>query len=527
MTPLDQRTDLPANLGLTLDASRGREALAVIEVQASGSLLRRWSYGEFDELVNALARGLVARGLRRGDRVGVMAANSVHALAVMLATMRAGLVSVPVNPRAGAETLAYMAEDSALRLVLADEEFLPVAKALPGAVAGTLPVLPLQGDDFTALADPGPFTAVLPGQDEVALVLYTSGSTGRPKGVLLSHRSQVLIAAGYATDFMRQCLDSGPSIVAAPLFHMNATVNTTHVFMLQGAFVLMPRFDVQGFIRAVSEPRVSVLSGVPTMTAMMAQQRQALAQADFRNVKLVVIGSAPLSATVLSQVQALFPAAAVINSYGTTETGAGYFGAHPAGVARPFMSVGHAQPHARLRLVDGEGQEVTGPDAQGVLEIHCATRMNGYQNRPELTAEKLRDGWIHTGDIMRRDTDGWYYFVGRADDMFVCSGENVYPGQVERLLERHPDVLEVCVLPLADERRGHIPVAFVVPKPGTTPTEKQLQEHVLALAAPHLHPRRVWFLEQMPLAGTNKIDRRALAERAAGLAAAVPGGGGG
>lgn len=108
MTPLDQRTDLPANLGLTLDASRGREALAVIEVQANGSLLRRWSYGEFDELVNALARGLVARGLRRGDRVGVMAANSVHALAVMLATMRAGLVSVPVNPRAGAETLSLI-----------------------------------------------------------------------------------------------------------------------------------------------------------------------------------------------------------------------------------------------------------------------------------------------------------------------------------------------------------------------------------------------------------------------------------
>ena len=524
MTPLDQRTDLPANLGMTLDASRGREALAVIEVQADGTLQRLWKYGELDDLVNALARGLLARGLARGDRVGVMAANSVHALAVMLATMRAGLVSVPVNPRAGAETLAYMAEDSALRLVLTDEESLPVANALPGVVAGTLPLLPLQGEALSTLADPGPLTAVLPGQDEVAMVLYTSGSTGRPKGVLLSHRSQVLIAAGYATDYMAQCLASGPCIVAAPLFHMNATVNATLVFMLHGAFVLMPRFDTRGFIRAVSEHRVSVLSGVPTMTAMMAQQRDALAQADFGNVKLVTIGSAPLSATVLSQVGQMFPAAAVINSYGTTETGAGYFGAHPQGQVRPFMSVGHAQPHARLRLVDGDGQEVEGPDAQGVLEIHCATRMNGYQNRPELTAEKLNDGWIHTGDIMRRDADGWYYFVGRADDMFVCSGENIYPGQVERLLERHPQVLEVCVLPLADERRGHIPVAFVVPRPGTHPTEKELQEHVLALAAPLLHPRRVWFIEQMPLAGTNKIDRKSLAARASELAGQSLGG---
>jgi long-chain acyl-CoA synthetase len=519
MTPLDQRTDLPVNLGMTLDATRGRETLAVIEVHADGTLRKRWTYGELDDLINALARGLLARGLVRGERVGVMAANSVHALALMLGTLRAGLVSVPVNPRAGAETLAYMAEDSTLRLVMADVDLMPLAQALPGAASGMLPVLPLQGDGFAALADPGLFDAVVPSADEVALVLYTSGSTGRPKGVLLSHRSQVLIAAGYATDFMRQCLDSGPCIVAAPLFHMNATVNTTHVFMLHGAFVLMPRFDAAGFIRAVTEHRVSVLSGVPTMTAMVAQQRAALAQADLGNVKLVVIGSAPLSATVLSQVQALFPAAAVINSYGTTETGAGYFGAHPAGVARPFMSVGHAQPHARLRLVDGDGVEVTGAEATGVLEVHCATRMNGYQNRPELSAEKMRDGWMHTGDIMRRDADGWYYFVGRADDMFVCSGENVYPGQVERLLERHPDVLEVCVLPLADERRGHIPVAFVVPRPGTAPTEKALQDHVLALAAPHLHPRRVWFLGQMPLAGTNKIDRRALATRACELAA--------
>ena len=527
MTPLDQRTDLPVNLGMTLDATRGREALAVIEVHADGTLRKRWTYGELDDLINALARGLLARGLVRGDRVGVMAANSVHALALMLGTLRAGLVSVPVNPRAGAETLAYMAEDSSLRLVLADADLMPLAQALPGAASGTLPLLPLQGDGFAALTDPGPFDAVVPSADEVALVLYTSGSTGRPKGVLLSHRSQVLIAAGYATDFMRQCLDSGPCIVAAPLFHMNATASTTYVLMLHGAFVLMPRFDTRGFIRAVSEHRVSVLSGVPTMTAMMAQQREMLAGADFGNVKLVVIGSAPLSATVLEQVKSLFPQAAVINSYGTTETGAGYFGAHPAGVARPFMSVGHAQPHARLRLVDGDGVEVTGAEATGVLEVHCATRMNGYQNRPDVTAERLRDGWIHTGDIMSRDANGWYYFIGRDDEMFVCSGENVYPGQVERLLERHPDVLEVSVVPLADELRGQMPVAFVVPRPCATPSEQALKDHVLALAAPHMYPRRVWFIDQMPLAGTNKIDRRALAERAAGLAAAVPGGGGG
>ena len=140
--------------------------------------------------------------------------------------------------------------------------------------------------------------------------------------------------------------------------------------------------------------------------------------------------------------------------------------------------------------------------------------MTAYVNQPALTAERIRDGWINTGDIMRRDADGWYYFVGRDDDMFVCAGENIYPGAVERVLERHPDVLEVCVLPLADPLRGHVPVAFVVARPGSSPTETAIKDYVLAHAAPFMHPRHVWFIDRMPLAGTNKIDRRALAERA-------------
>jgi acyl-CoA synthetase (AMP-forming)/AMP-acid ligase II len=322
----------------------------------------------------------------------------------------------------------------------------------------------------------------------------------------------VLIARGYCTPAMDACLAAGPNIVAAPLFHMNATVNVTMTLLLGGAFVLMARFDPVLYIQAVHRHRVSVISGVPTMAAMMALETDALHGADLSCVQLVVIGSAPLSQTVLAQVQRLLPGAAVINSYGTTETGAGYFGAHPEGLARPPMSVGYPQAHGELRLV-GEGA----PE-RGVLQVKCATRMTGYLNRPELTAQKLIDGWIDTGDIMSRDAQGWYYFIGRADDMFVCSGENIYPGQVERLLEQHPDVLEVCVVPLDDELRGKVPVAFVVPRPGTQPTAQALKDHVIAHAAPHLYPRRVWFIGRMPLAGTNKIDRQGLTARALTLA---------
>lgn len=494
----------PANLGCPFAPQAPPERVAVIDL-SDPRAERVWTYGELQARCDAVARGLLRDGLGRGDRVGLMAANSADALAVLLGAMRAGCVAVPVNPRAGADTLAFMAQDSAMRRVFVDAANQAAVPPGPAAVV-------LGSAAFEAGLDPGPFEPVEPPESEVGLILYTSGSTGRPKGVLLTHASQLLIARGYCTAAMDECLAAGPNIVAAPLFHMNATVNVTMTLLLGAAFVLMARFDPVRFIEAIHRHRVSVISGVPTMAAMMALETDALRRADLSSVRLAVIGSAPLSDTVLAQVQRLLPQAAVINSYGTTETGAGYFGAHPQGLPRPPMSVGHPQPHARLRLV-GAGA----PD-QGVLQVHCATRMSGYLNRPELTAEKLRDGWIDTGDIMRRDADGWYYFIGRADDMFVCGGENVYPGQVERLLEQHPDVLEVCVVPQADDVRGHIPVAFVVPRPGAEPTVQGLKDFVLQRAAPHLHPRRVWFIDRMPLAGTNKIDRQALKERAAEMA---------
>lgn len=492
-------TDFPDNLGKILDAGPAPEATAVIDL--SGSSPARWTYGALDALCDSIAAGLLDAGVRRGDRVGLMAANSVAALAVLLGAMRAGAVAVPVNPRAGGETLAYMCSDAAMRLVFADEGFLD-------RVPVGLRVVTLGSAEFGAFTRPRTFETVTPEPGETAMILYTSGSTGTPKGVMLSHESQVLIARGYVTPAMDAAYAAGPAIVAAPLFHMNATAFSSITFLMRGAMVLMPRFEARAFIDAISRHRVSALSGVPTMAALIAQEHEALAAADLSSVKAVTIGSAPLSDSVLAQVQKLFPGAGVVNSYGTTETGAGYLGPHPEGKPRPPMSVGYPQAHARLRLVGERAPN------EGVLEVHCATRMSGYLNRPELTAAKLRDGWIDTGDIMRRDADGWFYFVGRADDMFVCSGENVYPGAVERVLERHPDVLEVCVLPLSDPVRGDVPVAFVVPRTGSAITEQQLKDHVIAHAAPFMHPRKVWFIDRMPLAGTNKIDRHALKSEA-------------
>jgi acyl-CoA synthetase (AMP-forming)/AMP-acid ligase II len=225
-------------------------------------------------------------------------------------------------------------------------------------------------------------------------------------------------------------------------------------------------------------------------------------------VSVAVTGSAPSTAEFFADMHRLFPKAETANSWGTTESGPIAFGPHPNGIAKPLGALGHPRKDIELRLVGGDAN-------QGVLHIRTPALMAGYLNREADTAKRLIDGWYDTGDVMRRDENGFFFFVGRADDMFQCGGENVYPGEVEKLLSQHPDVAQVCVVPVADPIKYQLPVAFVVPRPGARPSEDALRRFSLDHGPAYAHPRAVWLVDELPLAGTNKIDRRALVERAA------------
>jgi len=170
------------------------------------------------------------------------------------------------------------------------------------------------------------------------------------------------------------------------------------------------------------------------------------------------------------------------------------------------MSVGYPHPKVELRLVEGDDRDAD----QGVLEMKCPALMNGYHNRPDVSPPFTADGFYITGDVFRRDADGFHYFIGRSDDMFVSGGENIYPADVERMLERHPDVAQAAVVPIDDEIKGQKPVAFVVLKPGRSPSEDDIKRFALANAPAYAHPRFVWFADELPLASSNKIDRTLL-----------------
>ncbi len=489
------------NQGDALSRDVLASALALIDEGGNGSE-RRYSYADLMRLTGAVARGLLKRGLQRGDRVAILSANRAEFLITFLGTMQAGLVSVPVNWKLPAETVAYILSDCDAKLAIGDDARLKLAP-------DSLPKISFD-KDFAALLEDGlqggPFTPLVMKPEEPAMFLYTSGSTGRPKGVVLSHYSHLWAVAQRP----RMNVPEGQrALVAAPLYHMNGLAMCQTTFSHGDTVVLLPQFTTKTYIEAAAKHRVAFLTSVPTMIAMMLRD-PTMAKADLSAVEAVRMGSAPISQSLIDQVRRAFPKVVISNGYGTTEAGPVVFGPHPKGLPTPDISTGYPHHNVQLRLVR-DGKEV---QDQGALEMRCGALMTHYHKLPAKTAEVMtKDGYYRTNDVFRRDENGFFYFVGRVDDMFVCGGENIYPGEVEKMLERNPAILQAAVLAVPDELKGHKPVAFVVRANGASLDEQAVKQYALAHAPAYQHPRRVFFIDEMPLAGTNKIDKRVLAQQ--------------
>ena len=503
---------MDGNFGQALQRAPA-DALAYVDVGAAPPASeRRIGFGQLWAAARGVAAMLRQRGLKPGDAVALLGLNSVEYMAAHVGTMLAGMVSVPVNYRFPAATIDFVLRDSATRLVLADAD-------MAGTVADDIACEGLDGcfGEWLALDDGAAGVEVAP--EAIALVLYTSGSTGRPKGVPLTHASQNWVVG---SRIKAPGIDKHRLLVAAPYYHMNALA-VSHVALAGGGtIVLLPRFSALGYIDAIDRYRCTWLTSVPTMLAMMLREREALERADLSSVKIVRMGSAPVTAGLLDSLGTLFPNAQMTNGYGTTEAGPVVFGPHPQGKPLPPLALGCATaPDVDIRLVDADGREAD----EGELHMRCPAVTPGYLNLPAKTAEAITpDGFYKTGDVMRRDADGFYYFVGRRDDMFVCGGENIYPGEVELMLEKHPDIAQACVVPVPDDIKGMKPLAAIVARPGARPTEDEVKRFALAHAPAYMHPRRVFVLPELPLASTNKIDRKAvlaLIERDIGAAAAA------
>jgi long-chain acyl-CoA synthetase len=467
------------------------------------------SYAELDERADRVAGWLAGAGIRPGARVALLWGNDIGYVEALLGVMRAGGVAVPLNIRQNDETLEYVLSDSGSSGILTGPGAADRGRELAGRCASCRFVAE---PDELQQAERLPAPAIHD-PDAPCMQPYTSGSTGRPKGVPLTHRGQL-----WCADIVRKCYlfdETEVALLAAPLFHKNAAMTLKSMLLAGGSCVVLPGFDPVAVLQAIDRYKVTYLSGVPAMYRILLNETTELARCDVSSVRFASAGSAPVTVDLLEDFQRVF-GAPITEGYGLTEGGPDVLLTPRWGINK-LGSLGLPLPgcDVELRAPDGVSEVPVGE--VGELWVRNPGVTPGYHGLPDVTAERIRDGWLATRDLMRRDADGYHYFMGRSDDLINVGGENVYPKEVEQLLLRHPAVRDIAVLGASHPVKGSVPVAFVVlTEPGAA-TAEELTKFFHDTGPHYAYPRFIEFIDELPLAGTGKPDRARLQERARGL----------
>ncbi|WP_019631061.1 long-chain-fatty-acid--CoA ligase [Actinomadura atramentaria] len=487
----------------------------------------RLPYSVLDTIANQVANLLVARGLRPGDKIALASPNLPYFPMVYFGALKAGMVVVPLNVLLKPREIAYHLGDSDAKAFFCFEGTpeLPLGESghagfeqadgcehfflLPANPAAT--ESPIEGAEllFAALRDqPGTFDTVRTEATDTAVVLYTSGTTGQPKGAELTHGSLLSNAMISDTLFARTLHDT--LLVALPLFHIFGQTCVMNVgFYRHGTLIMLPRFDAKQAIALMVKEKVNVFAGVPTMYwALLTDDTSPEdVEAIRTNLNQVTAGGASLPLEVLRGIKEKF-GLDVLEGYGLSETSPVASFNRPDREPRPG-SIGLPIWGVEMRLIDDDWKTIEG-EGPGEIAIRGHNVMKGYYKRPEATAAAIKDGWFRTGDVARRDEDGYYYIIDRSKDMIIRGGFNVYPRELEEVLMTHPDVSLAAVVGVPHESHGEEIKAYVIRKPGATVTEDELVAWGKEQFANYKYPRVVEFRDALPMTATGKILKREL-----------------
>lgn len=474
----------------------------------------RVTYAELEQRTNRVANGLRALGIGEGDHVAVLVKNDHRFVETLLGALRAGATVTPATTRAHYSTLAHILVDSRACVLFASADFADEAGRLGAELPGLRQVFVMDRavsgtglyDEWLA-AQPQARLVAPKRASDLAYISYTSGSTGVPKGVLLTHG-----AIAWATRNLRRALLYGPDercLLAVPMFHANGMFGGLFSMLeCGGSVVILHDVNPVEMIRAIERERCTYTTGVPAMYKMMLREETVLAASDCASLRFVICGSSEVPEELLEEFSRRL--APMLEAYGLTECG--FVCNNPRWGIRKQGTTGLPYPDVELRIVDpGRGDCDVEPGELGELLVRSPGNLVGYHNLPQITAERLLpDGWFRTRDIARADEQGYIEVIGRIDDRISCAGEAIYPKEVENVLMEHPDIIDVAVVPMPDPIKGEVPVAFVIAGELAALTEEGVKRFFLNHGAPYIHPRRVFFLAEMPLTAAKKIDRAAL-----------------
>ncbi len=479
------------------------------EAPAISDGVHAWNYREFARRISCLAGGLAARGLEPGDRVMLCMENCAEFLEFLFACWTAGLCAVPVNARLHVREVEHIARDSSARLLVATPNLAEGFAPLEHSLETLSPVIPTRSGEYADLLERGaPMRPVDTAATERAWLFYTSGTTGRPKGAVLSHRNLLFMSHCYYADIDR--LDErDTNLHAGPLSHGAGLYALPHL-LRGGHQVVLPHFEVEAILEALQRySRVSMFAA-PTMLTRLVHA-PAIVAADLRNLRTIFYGGGPMYVADLERALQLF-GPRLYQLYGQGESPMTITGlskrlhaaqTHPRWRDR-LGSCGVPRTGVLVKVVDDRGRELpSGEIGEVVTRSDCV--MEGYWNNPAASEETLRGGWLHTGDLGSFDEEGFLTLRDRSKDMIISGGSNIYPREIEEVLLRHPDLVEVSVVGRPHPEWGEEVVAFVVARPAAKVEPEQLDRLCLDHIARFKRPRHYRFVDALPKNNYGKV----------------------
>lgn len=471
-----------------------------------GDTGREFSYAEFFDLANAGAHVLHEKfGICKGDRVAVLATNELEYVFLFFALQRLGAIMVPVNFRLTQREVNHIVADSSPKLVLFQEAYRDIVENLPGTKHYLL-----QGpDSFATDLQNSPAQGEMPfvpNENDPAMILYTSGTTGSPKGAILTYK--MIFWNSINTTLRLNISQTDCTVIFLPFFHTGGWNVLTTPFIHRGAkVVFLKKFDAEQILALSEKEKATLLFGVPTTMEMMARSPR-FNDTNLENIRYAIVGGEPMPLELIKTWDK--KGVPVRQGYGLTEFGPNVFSLNEEDALRKIGSIGFPNFYIEAKVVDPEGREL-GANQVGELLLRGPMIMQGYWHNEKATQETIKEGWLCTGDLVRRDDEGYYYVVGRKKDMFISGGENVYPPEVEQILRSHPGVLEAAVIGIPDDKWGEVGKAFVV-RSSNDLTPETLHQHCVQNLAKFKIPKHFVFLPSLPKGDSGKILKRVLAE---------------